>query len=129
MNAAPRLNWPRVIVAVVIGEVVPLLVLIGVVHFLRPDDPTEVDAFARHMGAYVGPIGGFVTVLVVSWWAGRGSSAPVPQGTMIGVILAIIDGSIVIAIAEPFGWLWFVSNGGKIAAGAFGGWLARRARR
>ena len=123
MAQVRALNWGRILIAIIVGEALPLLALIAIVHFTLPTDPAAVDAYARHMGTFVGPIGGFVTVAMMSWWAGWRSASPVVQGALIGGILALIDLVIVVAMAEPFGWLWFVSNGGKIVAGMLGGRL------
>ena len=110
--------------AVVLGEVVPLLALVFVVAVWGPSDPAEAAEFARAAGAWVGPLAGALALLGLTYWAGRTSSRPVLQGAAIGIVVAMIDFTILFMADEPFAWLFVVSNGGKVIAGVLGGWLA-----
>jgi len=121
-------NWPRAVGAVVVGEIVPILLLVSFVALWGPSDVSEADLFARRAGAWIGPIAGAATVLLVAWWAGSRSSRPVLQGAGIGLALALIDFAILVSAGEPLVGLFVVSNGGKVLAGMLGGWLAARGR-
>lgn len=117
----------RFIVAVLLGEALPVLVLVILVAIAGPADPTEAGEFARRAGAWVGPVGGALAVLVLTRWAGAASSRPVIQGAAIGLTVAALDLGILFSSEEPFQWLFVLSNGGKVIAGMVGGWLAARA--
>lgn len=118
------IRWGRATVAVMLGEVIPVLVLVVMVATLGPDDPMEAGEFARRTGTWVGPVVGAFTVLLLTRWAGLGSGRPVLQGFLIGLAVALIDLGILAASGEEFRWLFILSNGGKVAAGILGGWLA-----
>ena len=64
--------------------------------------------------------------VMVTVWAGTKSSRPVVQGALIGLILAVLDAAILVVAGESFAWVFVASNGGKVAAGALGGWVAAR---
>ena len=119
------MNWGRVVVAVLLGEIVPILVLVGVIAIWGPADAGEVDLFAGRAGAWVGPIAGALTLFVVAYWAGVNSSRPLLQGTVIGVAVALTDFAILFSTGASFAWLFVVSNGGKVVAGMAGGWVVR----
>ena len=123
------MNWRRVVAAVLLGEIVPILVLVAVIAVWGPADSGEVELFAARAGAWVGPIAGALTVFVVARWAGANSSRPLFQGTWIGVAVALTDSAILFSTGAPFAWLFVVSNGGKVVAGMAGGWAARTSPR
>jgi len=121
------ISWGRSIIAVLLGEALPILALVTLVAVAGPADPTEAGEFARRAGAWVGPVGGALAVLGLSWWAGAKSSRPVLQGAGIGLAVAALDLGILYSSGEPFQWLFVLSNSGKVIAGILGGWLAARA--
>lgn len=112
--------------AVLLGEAVPILLLVGVIALAGPADPDAASEFARRAGSWVGPVGGALTLLLVTWWAGRASRRPILQGALIGLAVALLDFGILVASGEPFQVLFIVSNVGKVLAGVVGGWLATR---
>jgi hypothetical protein len=109
-----------------VGESVPILALVSAVAIWGPPDAAEAAVFAGRVGVWVGPIAGGLTVLMVTAWAGTKSSAPVLQGALIGLMLAVLDTAILVATGASFAWVFVASNGGKVAAGAVGGWVAAR---
>ena len=106
-----------------VGELVPILVLVSIVSIWGPADAADAELFAGQLGDWVGPIAGALTVIMVTAWAGIKSLRPVLQGVLIGLILAALDAAILVAVGAPFALLFVVSNGGKVAAGALGGWF------
>lgn len=62
VNLGP-IHWKRVIVSVLLGEVIPILVLVLFVALLGPSETGQAEAFARQAGAWVGPIAGAVALL------------------------------------------------------------------
>ena len=124
MTAKPWFVWGRLIAAVVVGELVPILLLVGVVAIWGPSDASEADLFARRLGAWIGPMAGALTIFAVSWWAGSKSARPVLQGALIGLILAVLDVTILVAAGESFAWVFVLSNAAKVASGALGGWIS-----
>jgi hypothetical protein len=125
-------NGIRVVVAVILAELLPILLLVAIVAVygvIRQTGSLSPEAFAPRAGMWVGPIGGFLATLLFAWWAAR--RAPEQKfmhGTAVGVGTALLDLGLGIllggggAIHPPL----FVSNGGRILAGVLGGWLATR---
>jgi hypothetical protein len=64
-------NWRRAMGAVVLGETVPVLLLVLLVAIRGPVDPSEADLFARRVGTWLGPIAGAATGLFVVSKAGK----------------------------------------------------------
>jgi len=125
-------NKIRVVVAVFLAELLPILLLVAVVFVygaIRKSESLTPEEFAPRAGDWVGPIGGFLATLYFAWWAGR--RAPEHKlaiGTTVGVGTALFD--LVLGILLTGGLaippLIFLSNGGRILAGVLGGWLATR---
>ncbi len=125
MNIA-GIRWWRVAVAVIVGEVIPLAVLVAAVAVMSRGSHEADQALAMELGSWVGPIGGFVVCSLMSWWAGRPTPASaIGQGLMIGMLLAVLDVLLLFTMGEtPWHWLIIASNGGKIVAGLLGGVVA-----
>lgn len=128
MNPGP-IHWRRVIVSVLLGEAIPILVLVLLVAVLGPSETGQAELFARQAGAWVGPIAGAVTLFILAYWAGARSSRPVAQGALIGILVGLIDFGILFSAGESFALLFAVSNGGKVLAAVAGGWFALKSRR
>lgn len=122
----PVVNWRRVTAAVLLGEMVPIAVLVAIVALFGPRDPVGAGEFAQRAGVWVGPLAGATVVLLLSAWAGRASSRPTRQGAMIGFMVAFLDLGILAATGAPFAAVFVVSNVGKVVAGTLGGWLSGR---
>ncbi|MGI9625686.1 MAG: hypothetical protein ACR2QM_02520 [Longimicrobiales bacterium] len=121
----PVVSWPRVTAAVFLGEAVPIVVLVAVVAVFGPRDPVGAGDFAQKAGLWVGPLAGAGVVLLLSAWAGRGSSRPILQGAGIGLTVALLDLGILAVTGAPFAAVFVASNVGKVLAGTLGGWLSR----
>jgi hypothetical protein len=133
MSDSTRLNWVRIVVAVVAAEALPILALVIVVSvyaFVRKPDSLSPDEFAPIAGDWVGPIGGFLaTTLFALRAAKRARRVPMAHGIAVGAGTALLDFSIALQLTGggPISGLLFVSNGGRILAGVLGGWLGSRA--
>ncbi len=122
-----RWKWGRIAVAAVTAEVLPILALFGLVALLGPGEPAAAEQYAARLGRWVGPIGGGVAVFLGAVWVGRGLPAgQVAHGVAVGAATAAIDGALLAASGTGFEWLFVASQGGRVAAGALGGWVARR---
>ena len=119
------MRWPLIILAVFLGEALPIAALAVVIAFFGPSDPVAASDYANAMGAWIGPIGGALVVLLGARLVGSGAERPVAQGAVIGVAVAIIDGALLVLAGAPFAMLFVVSNVGKIVAGIVGGLWAR----
>jgi hypothetical protein len=132
MAGGARVNWIRVVVAVILAEALPLLLLfaiVGVYDVTRRPESLSPEEFAPLAGNWVGPIGGFLATLLFAWWAARRAhERRVVYGTVVGLGTALLDFGLGILLVgggaiHP---LLFLSNGGRIVAGVLGGWLAGR---
>jgi hypothetical protein len=133
MAGGTRLNWVRVVVAVVAAEALPVLALVAVVSvysLTRRADSVSPEEFAPVAGMWVGPIGGFLATLLFALWAAKHSpQRPIVQGASVGLGAALLDFGLGMLLGGggPIHPVFFLSNGGRILAGVLGGWLASRA--
>lgn len=124
-----KLRWFRLILTAVAVEVAAILALVILVALFGPKDPAAAQAFAPRLGAWVGPIGGALFTFLAAWWlARRVDVGAVAHGIALGALVALIDIALLVASGAEFQWLFVASNAAKIAAGALGGWLAKRSR-
>jgi len=128
----PRFSKMRVVVAIVLAEALPIVLLVAIVFAygaVRQKDSLSPAEFAPLAGNWVGPIGGFLATLLFAWWAAR--SVPkqrLAHGTIVGVGTAVLDLGLGMLLggAAAIRPIFFVSNAGRILAGVLGGWLATR---
>lgn len=91
-------------------------------------------SYADRTVPLVSLIAGIPLLLAAGWLIGRGrpGRAGLQAGAMVGIGYAVIDCAIIFAFAAgqaiPWGQI-AVSYATKIAAGAFGGWIAARGAR
>jgi hypothetical protein len=134
VNETPgNIHWLRVLIAIVLGEVLPLVILYLLValYGVVANSPSlpSADAFAQSAGLWVGPIAGSIIAYIVSLWAGSETPAyAVPQALIIGLAIAAIDPGILVAMDVQMRPLDFASNAAKFFAAVFGGISASRGR-
>ena len=125
-------RWIRVVVAVILAETLPILLLVAIVVIysgIRQTGSLTPDAFAPLAGNWVGPIGGFLaTFLFASWAARRAPVRKFAHGVTVGMGTALLDLclSILLGGGGAIPRLLLFSNGGRILAGGLGGWLEAR---
>jgi hypothetical protein len=134
MAGVVRFKTGRIVLAVFLAELLPILLLVAVVAVygaIRRSGSLTPEEFAPRAGAWVGPIGGFMATLLFAWWAAqRAAMHKLAHGIAVGVGTALLDFGLGIWLAgsgaiQP---LFFLSNAGRIVAGVLGGWLAARRR-
>ena len=95
MAGGARFNWIRVVVAVILAELLPLLLLVAIVSvysLIRQKESLSPEEFAPLAGNWVGPIGGFLATLLFAWWAARRAlEQRFMHGTAVGVGTAVLD--------------------------------------
>jgi hypothetical protein len=122
MSGVARLNWLRIIIAVIAAEALPILLLVLVVvvyGLIRQADSPTPEEFAPVAGNWVGPIGGFVATLLLAWRvARRALERPIAHGVAVGVGTAMLDLALAALLSGSVAVeaLLFVSNGGRIRA-------------
>ena len=85
--------------------------------------------FAERLGAWVGPISGFVLCLTGGYWVAKAASTSrIQNGLAMGMAAAALDLAIAAASGASFWLLLVISNVGRIVAGTLGGWLASGSR-
>jgi hypothetical protein len=132
MAVGSAFNWIRVVVAVILAETLPILLLVAIVFVysgIRQTGSLPPKDFAPLAGNWVGPIGGFLaTFLFASWAARRAPVRKVAHGVSVGVGTAVLDLclGILLGAGGAIPALLFFSNGGRILAGVLGGWLEAR---
>lgn len=134
MGNQVRFLWTRVIVAIFGAELLPVLLLIGVVVvFASMIDQTQPgtmrpEEFAPLAGNWVGPIGGFVATFLMSYWTARAMpERAMRHGLAVGAGTAMLDLGLGVAMGgDALPLLFLLSNCGRVLAGALGGAVASR---
>lgn len=117
----------RIVVTAFAVEILTVMILVLAVAIFGPSDPAAAEAYAKDLGYWVGPIGGFVMCLLGGWWVAKGlETNHIMNGLLLGVTVAVIDITILIASSEAFQTVFVISNIGRVIAGTIGGYLASR---
>lgn len=129
-----KFRWVRVLVAIFVSELLPIVLLVAIVMVYafvsdrtRPDS-MKPEEFAPIAGNWVGPIGGFIATICLSMWAARA----VPERAMLhgfaaGAGTAMLDFSIAALIGGgEISPLLALSNCGRILAGLLGGFIVSK---
>ena len=136
MTSIRSFRWRRVLTAIVAAELLPILLLVAIVVVYglvsdesQPDTMTP-EEFAPMAGNWVGPIGGFLATMLLSWWAARViAERPLSHGIAVGVGTAMLDLSLGLLMGGgSMLALLILSNSGRILAGVLGGVIASRQR-
>lgn len=115
----------RILPTAFIVEALTVATLILVVALFGPAEQDAAQAYAKQLGFYIGPIGGFIFCLLGAWWVARKlTHAHILNGFILGLAVAIIDISILLASGPEFHPLFIISNIGRVVAGTLGGWFA-----
>ncbi len=123
------MRWGRIVIAAGLAEISAILLLIALVMLFGPSDADAAQEYAQRLGRWVGPAGGSLATLGLSYWAARKSKRPVHAGIWVGGLAAAIDLAMLAAAGAPFEFLFVFSNWLRVVAGWAGGWLAARVRR
>jgi hypothetical protein len=120
-----RVKIGRTIIAAVVIEAITIALLFVLVALFGPNDAAAAQAYAERLGQWVGPIGGAVFCFLGGWWLTRNlSSGQVLNALILGAVVALIDIALLILSTAPYRIVFVVSNCGRLAAAAVGGWLA-----
>ncbi len=138
MMAEPhKFRWLRALIAIVVAELLPILLLVAIVMvYAFASDQTRPDSmkpeeFAPIAGNWVGPIGGFIATMCLSWWAARAvPKRALLHGFAVGGGAAVLDFILAIALGGggAISPLLAFSNCGRILAGLLGGFVASQQR-
>jgi hypothetical protein len=128
-----RIHWVRVLLAVIAAEILPIIALVIVVviySLVRTPESPSPEAFAPQAGNWVGPIGGFLSVLLFSFLSARSASKyPFAHGLAVGLGTAALDFALGLSMGGgSMIAILVASNCGRVLAGAFGGVLGGRWR-
>lgn len=120
-----KLNIGKILLTAVAIEVLAILFLFVLVALSGPPDADAAQAYAERVGYWFGPIAGFILCVVGGWQVSRKlTGRHVLNGLVLGLVVALIDGGLLIASGSEFRMIFVLSNLGRIAAGTIGGWLA-----
>jgi hypothetical protein len=113
-------------------ETIAILILVVLVAIFGPrgsGDSGAMQAFAEHLGQFVGPIASAVLCFLGAWWlARRARQREVLCGFLLGAACVAIDLATLFPLGGKFGWLIAVSNAGRLVAGSLGGYIGSRSR-
>jgi len=109
--------------------ILAVLVAIFGPHGPGASESGAVQAFAEHLGQFVGPIASAVLCFLGAWWlARRAKQREVLCGFLLGAACVTIDLATLFPLGGKFGWLIAVSNTGRLIAGTLGGYVGSRTR-
>ena len=130
-----NISWGRVVIAGFLAEIIPIIFLIvTVIIYSTAIDSGQSEQFyqkfAEEAGFYIGPIVGSIATFFCAWWACRKlESSFLLNGTIVGVIVAILGTTILVASAAPFHIVFVISYTLKILAGLLGGMVVSNSRK
>ena len=117
----------RVIRIAVVSEILAVAGLVVVIAIFGPSEREALQAYAERLAYWVGPLAGFGFTLFGGWWVAKGlSGQPVLNGLLLGVAVATIDVTILVAGGAEFQDMFTISIIGRVIAGSIGGWLVAR---
>lgn len=123
-----KIKWGRAVAAALAAEVLGVAFLALLVALFGPPGFKEAMPFAERLGAWGGPLSGFALCVLGGWWTAKAVS-PINRlrnGLVMGVLAAVLDIVIALAMGAGIAPLLLVSNAGRVVAGAIGGWIAAR---
>ena len=126
-----ELRWLRIVLfgvgALALTYAVVFAVVFGYAFWLGvqamgPPDQNEITEFAQRIGPRLGPIAGFVLLVLAAWLCGRAGSRGLEHGIAVGALVGLL-GLILNLIGgfEPHHAFSLLLN---LVGGAVGGWLA-----
>ena len=124
-----KIRWIRLIAGAIAAEILAILVLVALVAIFGPKNQAEAEAYAQRLGQWVGPLAGVVLSFLGALWVSRGlTSGHLLHGFLFGLVYALVDVALLVAMQAPFMWLFVASDAGKVLAGVAGGFVAAKAR-
>lgn len=122
-----KLRIGRVLIGAIAAEALAILTLVVIVFLFSPTSAESPQDFATRIGFVAGPVAGFVLTLLAAWWVARPlGENRLLHGIATGVVVALLDISMLVASDANFTPIFIVSNVGRVFAGTVGGWLASR---
>jgi len=115
----------RIVIAAIAAELLGVLALAALVAVFGPPGFAAAQPFAERLGAWVGPISGFVLCVAGGYWVARvAASRHIGSGVAMGAAAVVLDVAVAVALGAGVEILLVISNVGRLAGGAIGGWLA-----
>ena len=117
----------RIVLLAFAVEALAIGILAALVAIFGPRDHATVQAYAEHLGQWVGPIASAVLCFVGAWWLTRRmTSRQALNGFLVGAAASAIDLASLIPLHVSFQLLLVISMTGRMIAGTLGGLLNRR---
>jgi len=112
--SSPKIHWGRILVGGLLAEVALILAIVPLGLRLG-------DNFLH----YTAPPGSLITCFLAALWVCRRvESHFILQGTLVGLVAALIY--VALTRAQPETFAYIVAHALKLAGGAFGGFVAQR---
>ncbi|MFL2855956.1 MAG: hypothetical protein ACJZ8E_06175 [Pseudohongiellaceae bacterium] len=122
-----EIKYLQLVVAALAIEIISVLVLVIMVAIFGPSDPDQAQAFAADIEYWVGPIAGFIFSFLGAYVFTKNlSRSRIPNGILLGLLVAIVDASILLGSDRGFEMMFLVSNTGRVVAGTLGAYVAER---
>ena len=122
-----EIKYLQLVVAALAIEIISVLVLVIMVAIFGPPDPGQAQAFAADLGYWVGPIAGFIFSFLGAYVITKNlSRSRIPNGILLGLLVAIVDVSILVGSDRGFEMIFLVSSTGRLVAGTLGAYVAER---
>ncbi len=121
-----RIRIGRIVILAIAMEALAIGILVALVACFGPRDRATTQAYAEHLGQFVGPIATAVLCFFGAWWlVRRMKSGQILNGFVLGATSAAVDLASLVPFGGKFQLLIAVSMAGRMIAGTLGGWVAR----
>ena len=122
-----NIKYLQLVVAAFTIEIISVLVLAILIALFGPSDPELIQAFSENIAYWLGPIAGFLFCFTGAFLLTRNlSRSRIPNGILLGLLVAIIDINILLGSDSGFQIIYLVANTGKIVAGTLGAYVAEK---
>ena len=122
-----NIKYLQLVVAAFTIEIISVLVLAILIALFGPSDPELIQAFSENMAYWLSPIAGFLICFTGAFLLTRNlSRSRIPNGILLGLLVAIIDINILLGSDSGFQIIYLVANTGKIVAGTLGAYVAEK---
>lgn len=121
------IRYLQLLVTALAIEMMVILLLAILVGVFGAEQPEQAQTLLEELSYWFNPIAGFIFCFLGAYLLTRNMHySRIPNGILLGLLVAIIDISILTASDAEFQIVFLVSYTGRIVAGALGSYVAEK---